>query len=82
MLLFMELYKPISDSGGAPLLALPLGFVVFVSLMKDIYEDVLRHRQDKDENNRKVQVVSKKKVGKGKDKKEVPEFKTKAWKQI
>lgn len=50
--------------------------------MKDIYEDVLRHRQDKDENNRKVQVVSKKKVGKGKDKKEVPEFKTKAWKQI
>lgn len=31
---------------------LPLGFVVLVSMVKDIFEDIKRHQTDKMENNR------------------------------
>jgi len=54
----MELIPEISDSGGVPVLALPLSFVVGLSMIKDIYEDYTRHKQDNDENNRKVQVAT------------------------
>ena len=46
--------KPISDSQGQPAMLLPLSFVVVVSMVKDIFEDVKRHRSDNIENNRKV----------------------------
>jgi len=39
----LELVKPISDSGGAPMMLVPLTFVVFVSMIKDIFEDLKRH---------------------------------------
>ena len=58
VLLLMELIPEISDSGGVPVLALPLSFVVGLSMIKDIYEDYTRHKQDNDENNRKVQVAT------------------------
>lgn len=35
---------------------MPLAFVVGLSMAKDIYEDVMRHRQDNEENNRKTEV--------------------------
>ena len=35
---------------------LPLGFVVVISMIKDIFEDVKRHKSDNLENNRKVTV--------------------------
>lgn len=35
---------------------MPLGFVVFVSMIKDIFEDMKRHQSDAQENNRKVLV--------------------------
>lgn len=35
---------------------LPLGFVVFVSMIKDIFEDKKRHDSDNIENNRKTLV--------------------------
>ena len=35
---------------------LPLSFVVFISMIKDIFEDVKRHKTDNLENNRKVMV--------------------------
>ena len=54
IMLCMELYKPISDSDGAPVLALPLTTVVGISLVKDLYEDIKRHLSDRDENNRKT----------------------------
>lgn len=53
-----ELYDPISDSGGKPILALPLSCVVGISMFKDIYEDIKRHISDRTENN-KVSKVSK-----------------------
>jgi len=44
VLTLMELVPAISDSGGQPVLAVPLSFVVSISMIKDIYEDVMRHR--------------------------------------
>lgn len=33
---------------------MPLSFVIFVSMVKDIFEDLKRHKSDKIENNREV----------------------------
>jgi len=41
--MLMELWEPISDSDGYPVLGIPLSFVVGVSMLKDIYEDYMRH---------------------------------------
>ncbi len=48
----LELIKPISDSGGVPVLLMPLTFVIVVSMIKDAFEDSKRHKQDDLENNR------------------------------
>ena len=37
---------------------MPLGFVVVVSMIKDIIEDIKRHMSDNIENNRKVMVLN------------------------
>ena len=42
ILLIMEMFPLISDSGGQPVLALPLSFVIGLSMIKDIYEDYQR----------------------------------------
>ena len=56
----METLKPISDSNGDPSgIAAPLAFVVGLSMIKDIYEDIMRHRSDRKENNNKVEICSK-----------------------
>lgn len=46
--------KPISDAQGQPAMLLPLSFVVIISMIKDIFEDIKRHKTDKLENNRHV----------------------------
>ena len=35
---------------------LPLGFIVFVTMLKDIYEDRKRHKFDNEENNSETEV--------------------------
>ena len=57
ILAIMECFKPISDANGIPVLALPLSFVVGISMIKDIYEDYMRHKSDNEENTRKVMVA-------------------------
>lgn len=52
----MQLIPEISDSGGKPMMLVPLTFVVFVSMIKDIFEDMKRHQSDNLENNRLVSV--------------------------
>jgi hypothetical protein len=71
----MELYKPISDSNGQPVLAAPLFLVIGLSMIKDAYEDYQRHKQDSDENNRKALVGTTFK----KKKKQMQEFIAKRW---
>ena len=57
LIALLELIGPISDSGGVPVILMPLGFVVFVSMIKDAFEDRKRHQQDGLENRRKTLVA-------------------------
>ena len=59
IIMFMQMIKVISISNGAPVMALPLAFVVVVSMIKDAYEDYKRHREDRSENYAQAQVYSK-----------------------
>ncbi len=45
----------ISISGGKPTMLFPLSIILVLSMVKDIYEDCKRHRQDKKENYQKVE---------------------------
>ena len=51
---------------------LPLSFVVVVSMIKDIFEDVKRHKTDKLENNRMIYVGNN----------ETRQFEKKKWKEV
>lgn len=44
----------ITNSNGLPTMLTPLSFVLIVSMVKDIIEDVKRHKFDKLENNKEV----------------------------
>lgn len=44
----------ISITAGQPTILLPLGFVILVTMIKDIIEDVKRHMSDNRENNSMV----------------------------
>lgn len=46
VLFFMELIPQISEPGGAATMAMPLAFVVGVSMIKDIFEDRKRNKSD------------------------------------
>ncbi|KAF4718410.1 hypothetical protein FOZ62_029366 [Perkinsus olseni] len=50
----LQCIPSISDSGGQPLLLLPLIFVLAVAAMRDLAEDIQRHKSDNRENGRKV----------------------------
>ena len=43
--------KVVSISGGEPTMLPPLLFVMLVSIVKDGYEDHMRHCEDANENN-------------------------------
>jgi phospholipid-transporting ATPase len=52
----MQCIKSISISNGQPAMALPLGVIVFISMLKDAYEDYKRHQADKSENLKNCKV--------------------------
>ena len=54
----MQMIKPISITAGVPYELLPLVFIVFVTAIKDIFEDRKRHKFDNDENNKIVEVYN------------------------
>ena len=47
----------ITVSNGQPVTLVPLSFIVLVSAMKDLIEDLKRKRSDNEENNKKVKVI-------------------------
>ena len=54
---YLQTIKAISISDGKPIMALPLTFVVIVSMCKDAFEDYKRHVNDATENEgKKTQV--------------------------
>ena len=58
MMGFLQLIPAVSDSGGVPTTLVPVVFVMAVSMLKDGYEDVKRHRSDRQENNSATLVLS------------------------
>lgn len=52
----MQMIPIISISGGKPVMLMPLAFVILVSMIKDIFEDYKRHKSDKLENYKLVDV--------------------------
>lgn len=48
--------ESISITNGRPTKLLPLGYILIISMIKDIKEDMRRHRLDKVENKRKAMV--------------------------
>jgi len=52
ILSLLECIPSISDSGGVPVLLVPLLFVVIISMIKDLLEDAKRKKSDKEENIR------------------------------
>lgn len=54
----MQTIPEISISNGQPVMAAPLALVVFVSMLKDAYEDYNRHQSDAGENNKKAIVYN------------------------
>lgn len=59
LIAYMQTVKRISISGGKCAMALPLGFVVFISMVKDAYEDFQRHKSDNEENKKQSLVFNK-----------------------
>jgi len=44
----------ISKSDGQPLIFIPLSFIISVTAIKDLYEDIKRSKADNEENNTKT----------------------------
>jgi phospholipid-transporting ATPase len=51
MISYMQTLTSITISAGKPVQAAPLIGVMIASILKDLYEDLKRHRQDAEENN-------------------------------
>lgn len=54
----MQTIKRISITNGKCVMAVPLGFVIFVSMLKDAFEDYQRYKSDKEENEKKAYVYN------------------------
>lgn len=52
----MQIIAEISISNGQPVIYLPLFVIVLITALKDLFEDLKRHRSDSEENNRRVSV--------------------------
>lgn len=48
---FMQMIKAISITDGKPMQGLPLVAIIFISMLKDAFEDYKRHKSDDQENN-------------------------------
>lgn len=53
----LQIFPSISSTNGIPTLAFPLVFVLFVGAVKDGWEDLNRHQNDRIENEREVFVI-------------------------
>ena len=58
VIMFMQMIDQISISDGKPVMALPLIFVVSLSMIKDAYEDFKRHKADRAENRATTEVFN------------------------
>lgn len=54
----MQVLPEVSITQRVPMELLPLGFIVFVTMLKDIFEDRKRHKFDNEENNRDIEIFN------------------------
>jgi phospholipid-transporting ATPase len=54
----MQMIPEISISGGMPVIFMPLSLVVFVSAIKDVFEDLKRKKSDNELNNMQTRVLA------------------------
>lgn len=54
---FLQIIKEISTSAGVPVTLFPLSFIMIISALKDLFEDLKRHKSDNEENHRKTKVL-------------------------
>lgn len=54
----LQLNKDISNSNGVPAQLFPLAAVVFISMLKDLFEDYKRHKSDTAENTKTTLVYN------------------------
>lgn len=52
----MQSIREVSNTEGIPTIFFPLGFIVFISMLKDCFEDYKRKRSDQSENNKEINV--------------------------
>lgn len=52
----MQCINIISISNGRPVIYLPLSAIVVITAIKDLFEDLKRHKSDNEENNRMVRI--------------------------
>ena len=57
MIGIMQMIPEISISGGIPVIFMPLSFVISISAVKDLFEDLKREQADKELNNMKTEVL-------------------------
>ena len=50
----LQVIPDISNTNNQPLQFIPLGFIIFVSMVKDAFEDYKRHKSDYEENNKQT----------------------------
>ena len=46
VMMILQMIPQISITNGQPTILMPLGFVTLVSMIKDLFEDLKRHKQD------------------------------------
>lgn len=52
----MNIIPSISNTGGKPIIYIPLVIIILISMLKDVFEDSKRHKSDNEENNREILV--------------------------
>lgn len=55
----MQMIPIISITNGFPAQIFPLGVVIFISMLKDLFEDYKRHKSDYQENTKQANVYNK-----------------------
>lgn len=52
----LQMVKLVSITNGMPTILPPLAFIVFLTMIKDVYEDYKRYKSDQEENNKVCQI--------------------------
>ena len=55
----LQMIKLVSITHGVPTILPPLAFIVFLTMIKDVYEDYKRYKSDQEENNKATHVYDK-----------------------